>query len=58
MLAPALVVLTLGHRPTAALVPLVLLTRDRRPTGDLVNRHTTTAVASAAAAAPPRPDAA
>jgi manganese transport protein len=63
-LAPALVVLTLGIDPTAALVfsqvvlafgipfalvPLVLLTRDRPLMGDLVNRRTTTALASAAA---------
>jgi manganese transport protein len=63
-LAPALIVLSLGIDPTAALVfsqvvlafgipfalvPLVLLTRDRRLMGDLVNRRGTTAVASAAA---------
>jgi manganese transport protein len=63
-LAPALVVLTLGVDPTAALVfsqvvlafgipfalvPLVLLTRDRRLMGELVNRGVTTAAASAAA---------
>jgi manganese transport protein len=63
-LAPALVVLTLGVDPTAALVfsqvvlafgipfalvPLVLLTRDRRLMGELVNRGVTTAVAAAAA---------
>jgi manganese transport protein len=64
-LAPALVVLSLGVDPTAALVfsqvvlafgipfalvPLVLLTRDRRLMGDLVNRGVTTVAASAAAA--------
>ena len=64
-LAPALVVLSLGVDPTAALVfsqvvlafgipfalvPLVLLTRDRRLMGELVNRRVTTAAASAAAA--------
>ena len=64
-LAPALVVLSLGVDPTAALVfsqvvlafgipfalvPLVLLTRDRGLMGDLVNRGVTTAAASAAAA--------
>ena len=63
-LAPALVVLTLGVDPTAALVfsqvvlafgipfalvPLVLLTRDRRLMGELVNRSVTTMAASAAA---------
>jgi manganese transport protein len=63
-LAPALVVLTLGVDPTAALVfsqvvlafgipfalvPLVLLTRDRRLMGELVNRGRTTAVAAGAA---------
>jgi manganese transport protein len=63
-LGPALVVLSLGIDPTAALVfsqvvlafgipfalvPLVLLTRDRRLMGDLVNRRTTTATAALAA---------
>jgi manganese transport protein len=63
-LGPALVVLTLGIDPTAALVfsqvvlafgipfalvPLVLLTRDRRLMGELANRGVTTAVASVAA---------
>jgi manganese transport protein len=63
-LAPALVVLTLGVDPTAALVfsqvvlafgipfalvPLVLLTRDRALMGELVNRRVTTAAASVAA---------
>jgi manganese transport protein len=63
-LGPALVVLSLGIDPTAALVfsqvvlafgipfalvPLVLLTRDRRLMGDLVNRRTTTATATLAA---------
>ena len=63
-LAPALVVLSLGVDPTAALVfsqvilafgipfalvPLVLLTRDRRLMGELVNRVGTTVVAAAAA---------
>jgi manganese transport protein len=63
-LAPALVVLTLGVDPTAALVfsqvvlafgipfalvPLVLLTRHRGLMGDLVNRGVTTTAASAAA---------
>ena len=63
-LAPALVVLSLGVDPTAALVfsqvvlafgipfalvPLVLLTRDRRLMGELVNRGVTTATAAAAA---------
>jgi manganese transport protein len=63
-LAPALVVLSLGVDPTAALVfsqvvlafgipfalvPLVLLTRDRRLMGELVNRGVTTVTASAAA---------
>ena len=63
-LAPALVVLTLGVDPTAALVfsqvvlafgipfalvPLVLLTRDRGLMGELVNRRGTTAAAAAAA---------
>ena len=64
-LAPALVVLSLGVDPTAALVfsqvvlafgipfalvPLVLLTRRRGLMGELVNRKLTTAVASLAAA--------
>ena len=64
-LAPALVVLSLGVNPTAALVfsqvvlafgipfalvPLVMLTRDRALMGELVNRTLTTAAASAAAA--------
>jgi manganese transport protein len=64
-LGPALVVLTLGIDPTAALVfsqvvlafgipfalvPLVLLTRDRRLMGELVNRGVTTAAAAVAAA--------
>jgi manganese transport protein len=64
-LAPALVVLSLGVDPTAALVfsqvvlafgipfalvPLVLLTRDRGLMGELVNRTRTTAAAGAAAA--------
>ena len=63
-LVPALVVLALGVDPTAALVfsqvvlafgipfalvPLVLLTRDRRLMGELVNRRVTTAAASVAA---------
>jgi manganese transport protein len=63
-LAPALVVLSLGVDPTAALVfsqvvlafgipfalvPLVLLTRDRRLMGELTNRPATTAAASVAA---------
>ncbi len=63
-LGPALVVLTLGIDPTAALVfsqvvlafgipfalvPLVLLTRDRRLMGELVNRGVTTAAAAVAA---------
>jgi manganese transport protein len=63
-LAPALVVLTMGVDPTAALVfsqvvlafgipfalvPLVALTRDRRLMGELVNRGATTAVAAAVA---------
>jgi manganese transport protein len=64
-LAPALVVLSLGVDPTAALVfsqvvlafgipfalvPLVMLTRKRGLMGELVNRTWTTATASAAAA--------
>jgi len=64
-LAPALVVLSLGVDPTAALVfsqvvlafgipfalvPLVMLTRDRALMGELVNRRRTTAAAAAAAA--------
>jgi manganese transport protein len=64
-LAPALVVLSLGVDPTAALVfsqvvlafgipfalvPLVLLTRRPGLMGELVNRKLTTAVASLAAA--------
>jgi manganese transport protein len=63
-LAPALVVLSLGVDPTAALVfsqvvlafgipfalvPLVLLTRDRRLMGELTNRRVTTAATSVAA---------
>jgi manganese transport protein len=63
-LAPALVVLSLGVDPTAALVfsqvvlafgipfalvPLVLLTRDRGLMGELTNRRVTTAAASVAA---------
>jgi manganese transport protein len=63
-LAPALVVLSFGIDPTAALVfsqvilafgipfalvPLVLLTRDRRLMGELVNRRITTATAALAA---------
>ncbi|WP_138757250.1 Nramp family divalent metal transporter [Modestobacter altitudinis] len=65
-LAPALVVLTVGIDPTAALVasqvvlsfgipfalvPLVLLTRRRCVMGDLVNRRVTTVAAAVAAAA-------
>ena len=64
-LLPALVVLTLGVDPTAALVfsqvvlafgipfalvPLVLLTRNERLMGELVNRGVTTVAASVAAA--------
>jgi manganese transport protein len=64
-LAPALVVLGIGIDPTRALVisqvvlsfgipfaliPLVLLTRDKRIMGDLVNARTTTAVAAVIAA--------
>jgi len=63
-IAPALVVLSSGVDPTAALVfsqvvlafgipfaltPLVLLTRDRRLMGELVNRRVTTIAATAAA---------
>jgi manganese transport protein len=63
-LAPALVVLGIGVDPTRALVisqvvlsfgipfalvPLVLLTRDRRVMGDLVNARTTTALAAVVA---------
>ena len=63
-LAPALVVLSLGVDPTAALVfsqvvlafgipfalvPLVLLTRSRGLMGELVNRTRTTVAAGAAA---------
>ena len=63
-LTPAIVVLSLGVDPTAALVfsqvvlafgipfalvPLVLLTRDRGLMGELVNRTRTTAAASVAA---------
>jgi manganese transport protein len=63
-LAPALIVLTLGIDPTAALVfsqvvlafgipfalvPLVLLTRNRGLMGELVNRRVTTLLAAAAA---------
>jgi manganese transport protein len=64
-LAPALVILSLGVDPTEALVfsqvvlafgipfalvPLVLLTRDRRLMGELTNRPVTTMLASVAAA--------
>ncbi len=64
-LAPALVVLGLGLDPTGALVasqvvlsfgipfalvPLVVLTRDRAVMGDLVNRRVTTMVAATVAA--------
>jgi manganese transport protein len=64
-LAPALVILSLGVDPTEALVfsqvvlafgipfalvPLVLLTRDRRLMGELTNRPVTTVLASMAAA--------
>jgi manganese transport protein len=64
-LAPALVILSLGVDPTEALVfsqvvlafgipfalvPLVLLTRDRRLMGELTNRPVTTVLASVAAA--------
>jgi manganese transport protein len=64
-LAPALVVLTIGIDPTAALVwsqvvlsfgipfalvPLVIITSDRTVMGPLVNRRTTTACAIAVAA--------
>ncbi len=63
-LTPAIVVLSLGVDPTAALVfsqvvlafgipfalvPLVLLTRNRGLMGELVNRTRTTAAAGAAA---------
>ncbi len=63
-LAPALVVLGIGVDPTRALVisqvvlsfgipfalvPLVLLTRDRRVMGELVNARTTTALAAVVA---------
>ena len=63
-LVPALVLLTLGIDPTAALVfsqvvlafgipfalvPLVLLTRDRRVMEELANRPVTTGAASVAA---------
>ncbi len=62
---PALVVLAVGTNPTAALVfsqvvlsfgipfaliPLILLSRDRRVMGDMVNRRLTTAGASVVAA--------
>jgi manganese transport protein len=64
-LAPAIVILSLGVDPTEALVfsqvvlafgipfalvPLVLLTRDRRLMGELTNRPVTTVLASVAAA--------
>ena len=64
-MTPALVVLAMGLEPTRslvisqvvlsfgipfALVPLVLLTRRRDIMGDLVNRRSTTALASVVAA--------
>jgi manganese transport protein len=64
-MAPALIVLAIGADPTAslvlsqvvlsfgipfALVPLVLLTRNREVMGELVNKRVTTLVASVVAA--------
>jgi manganese transport protein len=64
-MAPALIVLAIGADPTAslvlsqvvlsfgipfALVPLVLLTRNREVMGELVNKPLTTLVASTVAA--------